>query len=62
MKKWTKIKDSKVIHIWVKAEDDECENDIKPTEVNPDWYQDNGTPICWSCGQDLVYSHTEVFI
>lgn len=59
--KWKKIKDNKIINIWVKAKDDDCKYDIKPVEINPDWYQDNGTPIC-SCGMDLVYSHTEVFI
>ena len=61
MKNWTKIKDSEVINIWIKSEDDDCEYDIKQVEINPNWYQENGTPIC-SCGMDLVYSHTEVFI
>jgi hypothetical protein len=60
-KNFTKVKDIEVINIWIKSEDDDCEYNIEPVEINPDWYQENGTPIC-SCGQDLVYSHTEVFI
>lgn len=61
MKNWTTVKNSEIINIWIKSEDDDCEHDIKPVEINPDWYQHNGTPIC-PCGMDLVYSRTEVFI
>ena len=61
MKIWTNIKDNEVKHIWVKDEDDICDWYAERVEINPDWYQENGTPIC-SCGIDLVYSHTEVFI
>lgn len=28
--------------------------------VTPDWYEDNGTPICPECGEDMTYSHTEI--
>ena len=55
---WKKIDDSKVTHIWKKAADD-CGEDFGPVEVSPDWYQNNGTPIC-TCGQDMEYSHTEI--
>ena len=59
-KEYVKIDNNNVINIWIKSEDDDCEYDIKLVEINPDWYQENGTPIC-SCGMDLVYSHTKVF-
>jgi hypothetical protein len=31
--------------------------DHQTAEVNPDYYQDNGTPQC-SCGEDMIYIHT----
>lgn len=58
--KWIKIEDSEVRHIWKKTIDC-CDDVSEDVVVNPDWYQDNGTPIC-KCGNDLEYSHTEIFI
>ena len=64
--KWTKIDDSKVRHIWVLDDGDQCLkeeelcNEDKTTAVSPDWYAENGTPICPGCGEDMVYSHTEI--
>ena len=29
--------------------------------VNPDWYAENGIP-CGGHGEDMTYSHTEVFM
>lgn len=56
---WTKIPDNKVQHVWKKHPEDDCAEDDCPIIVSPDWYEENGTPMC-SCGQDLVYSHTEI--
>lgn len=56
--KWRKIADNKVLHIWKKENDHTCHSP-KEVTVSPNWYQDNGTPIC-GCGEDMVYSHTEI--
>jgi len=58
-KRWTRIEDHKVTHIWKKDYDDDCGEGPKEVNVSPEWYEANGTPCCW-CGQDMVYSHTEV--
>ena len=29
-------------------------------EVGPVWYQDNGTPVCIECDQDMDYQFTEI--
>ena len=29
-------------------------------DVGPDWYQDNGTPVCMECDQDMDYVKTEI--
>ena len=50
----TKIPDHKIYMIW-KCED--CTDVVY--DFGPDWYQDNGTPIC-ECGRDMYYSHTEI--
>ena len=60
MEGWIRIKDAHISHVWKKAEDDDCDEGPETVEVGPDWYDGNGTPICW-CGMDLVYSHTEIY-
>ena len=56
---WKKIPDARVQHVWKKAEDDDCGEGPETVAVSPDWYEENGTPICF-CGEDMVYSHTEI--
>jgi uncharacterized paraquat-inducible protein A len=51
---WKRIHDEKVHHIW---ECPECEN---TATVGPEWYQQNGTPVCPHCDCDMEYGHTEV--
>lgn len=51
-----KIEDDCVMSYWRCTE---C-GDRYP--VNPDWYQENGTPVCIDCNLDMQYLHTEVFI
>ena len=66
MIKWKKIDDSKIRHMWVLDEYDPCLHDeslcddAKEAVVSPDWYASNGTPVCPYCGNDMVYSHTEI--
>jgi len=58
---WTKLPDNRVRHVWKKAEDDECGEGPDTAVVSPDWYAENGTPMC-PCGEDMEYSHTEVLM
>jgi len=58
MAKWKKIDDNKVQHIW-KCEEDDCRMKGVTIIVSPDWYQENGTPLC-ECGEDCIYQHTEI--
>lgn len=51
---WKKIDDSKVQHTWKCPECGEMET------VSPDWYSDNGTPMCGDCGVDMEYQYTEI--
>lgn len=59
--KWKRIEDNLIQHVWKKADDDDCEDCHGTVVVPPGWYEDNGTPTC-GCGQDMVYSHTEILI
>jgi len=36
-----------------------CDNE-EETEINPSWYQNNGTPVCPECDCDMDYSRTEI--
>ena len=57
MSKWKEIEDDNILHKWL-AECD-CEDD-NISEVPPDWYQDNGTPVCAFCGVDSKYISTSI--
>lgn len=62
-KKWTRIADSKVRHIW------ECVCGNKAV-VSPTFYAESGTPICLGSeggtgvteceGNDMIYVRTEI--
>lgn len=54
---WKKIDDSKVLNVYIPTCDGGCEQ--QPIELEPSFYEDNGTPICM-CGCDMRYSHTIV--
>ena len=51
-----KIADHKVINIW-KCPEEGCD---ETAEITPDWYEENGTPICCECDVDMEYDHTEI--
>lgn len=60
---WETIQDIHVRHIW-KLADNCCDCDVSEEQrvitVSPDWYHQNGVPICPECGSDMEYSHTEI--
>jgi len=49
------IADNLIYHIWTCKE---CDNK-EEIEINPNWYKDNGTPLC-ECGCDMDYIRTEI--
>ena len=51
---WTKIDDHDICHTW------QCSICNAEAEVGPVWYQDNGTPVCIECDQDMDYQFTEI--
>jgi len=50
------IEDSRVINVWYGHKED---GERYETEVTPDWYEENGTPID-EVGNDMVYLRTEI--
>lgn len=54
--KWLTMKDDRIRHVWTCKEGGCKEKAI----VSPDWYQDNGTPVCPKCDRDMAYIRTEV--
>jgi len=52
---WKKVKDKNVKHVWKCSEGGSYE-----CEVTPDWYEQNGTPVCPDCDNDCEYVRTEV--
>lgn len=58
MKNWKAIQDHHVRAIW-RCTDEDCECEKYDCIINPDWYQQNGTPMC-NDGIDMEYIRTEV--
>jgi len=59
-KQWKEIDDQYVRLLWKKnceCPESEATGD---TSVSPTFFQDNGTPICGECGEDMVYVRTEI--
>ncbi len=56
---WVKVPDNCIRHVWKRAEDDTCDTGHTTSIVSPDWYAENGTPIC-ECGEDMEYDYAEV--
>jgi len=50
------VKDENVISYW------ECEDCHDKVGITPDWYEQNGTPVCVECDRDMLYGWTEVNI
>ena len=53
MENWTIVDDTKVRHVW------RCADCGAEVNISPWWYQDNGTPVCVDCNEDMVYLSTE---
>jgi hypothetical protein len=55
---WVKITDKEVRHIWANPDG------TGEIDISPDWYADNGTPVCDFDsdfdGEDMVYVRTEI--
>lgn len=51
---WTIIDDTKLRHVW------RCPDCDFESMVEPWWYQDNGTPVCIDCEDDMQYLCTEM--
>lgn len=51
---WVVIDDKKTRQSW------ECPDCGCEVFIYPDWYQDNGTPMCNECDINMVYNHTEM--
>jgi len=47
------VPDDKVQMLW------ECPECKQQESYGPEWYQDNGTPMC-ECDEDMVYIHTKI--
>lgn len=56
--RWEKIEDHDVRHIWKCDSDDDCNGNEET--ISPEWYEQNGTPMCSDCDNDMTYSHTEI--
>lgn len=65
-KRWSTVKDSNIRHVWAPPGTD------REITISPDWYADNGTPVC-DCddideegnsldGIDMIYIRTEVCV
>ena len=55
---WKAIADNKIRCYW-KCPNSECKINNEAI-VTPDWYQNNETPVCGDCGEDMEYSYTEI--
>lgn len=53
-KQWTKVRDTRIRSTW------RCPECGVTCHVDPSWYEQNGTPMCWGCDCDMAYGYTEV--
>ena len=51
---WALVKDEDVLSYW------ECEDCHDKVGITPDWYEQNGTPVCVGCDRDMLYGYTYV--
>tara|TARA_R100000995_G_scaffold76132_1_gene45683 strand:- start:210 stop:509 length:300 start_codon:yes stop_codon:yes gene_type:complete len=71
---WRPIKDEKILHRWrcvcdgnsIDPENISFDSEIEElnasqyytVELEPSWYQNNGTPVCMLCDSDMTYIET----
>jgi hypothetical protein len=53
-KQYITIDDKYINMIW------QCDNCGEKASIHPDFYQENGTPICDRCDNDMDYIKTEI--
>lgn len=53
---WKLVKEENVLSYW------ECEDCHDKVGITPDWYEQNGTPVCVECDRDMLYGYTEVYL
>lgn len=51
---WKTVPDEKVRHDW------KCPECNAKERVSPDFYQDNGTPMCSDCEEYMIYVRTQI--
>jgi hypothetical protein len=51
---WSPVPDDAVRQVW------RCPECKAKERVTPDFYQDNGTPMCTECDENMVYFRTEI--
>jgi hypothetical protein len=59
MAKWKKVLDKVIRHFWI-CKDEDCPDGNSTAVVGPDWYEQNGTPVCTACDRDMEYDYTEI--
>jgi len=52
------VRDFQVHNIWM-CMNVTCDNE-EEVDISPDWYENNGTPVCTECDRDMSYRHTEI--
>jgi len=50
------VPDDHIKNLWI------CQDCDTEVEIMPDWYEQNGTPVCCGCDRDMEYSHSEVWV
>jgi len=53
---WKKIATKRVKDVWV------CPTCKDQVTVHPDFYTDNGTPMCADCDEDMTFLHTKIYM
>ena len=63
---WRPIKNELILHRWrcvcdgnsIDPENIRWDSGSYTVELSPDWYQNNGTPVCMLCDSDMTYIET----
>ena len=57
----TKVILANQVHEFWCCKNEECLSYNKPnTCVHPNWYENNGTPVCPDCDRDMRFHHVEI--
>lgn len=59
--KWVEIADEQVRNVWA-CDNEDCKAFGHEAHLTPDFYNNNGTPVCDECDCDMTYFRTEVKI